>query len=70
MKSEQTQIQLDALEAFWGEWFKLEKGEFKPAFQNFPSREPRTVREPRAVGPVMRSLGACVHNGRHSSAGP
>jgi WD40 repeat protein len=33
------QTQLDALEAFWSEWFRSEKGEFKAAFQNFPSTD-------------------------------
>jgi hypothetical protein len=28
----QAQTQLDALEAFWSEWFKAEKGQFKAAF--------------------------------------
>jgi tetratricopeptide (TPR) repeat protein len=31
----QAQTQLDALEAFWGEWFKSEQGHFKAAFQTF-----------------------------------
>jgi tetratricopeptide (TPR) repeat protein len=31
----QAQTQLDALEAFWSEWFRSETGEFKAAFQNF-----------------------------------
>lgn len=35
----QAQAQLDALEAFWSEWFRAEKGEFKAAFQNFPSTD-------------------------------
>ena len=35
----QAQTQLDALEAFWSEWFRAEKGEFKAAFQNFPSTD-------------------------------
>ena len=35
----QAQTQLDALEAFWSEWFQSEKGEFKAAFQNFPSTD-------------------------------
>jgi eukaryotic-like serine/threonine-protein kinase len=35
----QAQTQLDALEAFWGEWFKAEKGQFKAAFQTFPSTD-------------------------------
>jgi hypothetical protein len=35
----QAQAQLDALEAFWSEWFLAEKGEFKAAFQNFPSTD-------------------------------
>jgi eukaryotic-like serine/threonine-protein kinase len=35
----QAQTQVDALEAFWGEWFKSEKGEFKAAFQYFPSTD-------------------------------
>jgi tetratricopeptide (TPR) repeat protein len=29
------QSQLDALEEFWSEWFRSEKGEFKAAFQTF-----------------------------------
>src|SRR5215468_8668724 len=35
----QAQAQLDALEAFWSEWFRAEKGEFKAAFQNFPTTD-------------------------------
>jgi eukaryotic-like serine/threonine-protein kinase len=35
----QAQTQFDALEAFWSEWFRSEKGEFKAAFQNFPSTD-------------------------------
>jgi energy-coupling factor transporter ATP-binding protein EcfA2 len=35
----QAHTQLEALEAFWSEWFKSEKGEFKAAFQNFPSTD-------------------------------
>jgi tetratricopeptide (TPR) repeat protein len=35
----QAQTQLDALEAFWSEWFRSEKGEFKAAFQNFPGTD-------------------------------
>jgi WD40 repeat protein len=35
----QAQTQLEALEAFWSEWFRSEKGEFKAAFQNFPSTD-------------------------------
>jgi tetratricopeptide (TPR) repeat protein len=35
----QAQTQLDALEAFWSEWFRSEKGDFKAAFQNFPSTD-------------------------------
>src|SRR5438132_7274 len=35
----QAQTQVDALEAFWSEWFRSEKGEFKAAFQNFPSTD-------------------------------
>jgi hypothetical protein len=35
----QAQTQLDALEAFWSEWFKTEKGEFKAAFQSFVSTD-------------------------------
>ena len=31
----QAEIQFHALEAFWSEWFKTEKGQFKAAFQNF-----------------------------------
>jgi eukaryotic-like serine/threonine-protein kinase len=35
----QAQTQLDALEAFWSEWFKSEAGEFKAAFQTFASTD-------------------------------
>jgi len=35
----QAQIQLDALEAFWSEWFKAGKGQFKAAFQTFASTD-------------------------------
>jgi conflict system STAND superfamily ATPase len=35
----EAQVQLDALEAFWSEWFRSEKGAFKAAFQNFPSTD-------------------------------
>jgi hypothetical protein len=35
----QAQIQLDALEAFWSEWFKAEHGQFKAAFQSFASTD-------------------------------
>jgi hypothetical protein len=35
----QTQAQLDALEAFWSEWFKSAKGQFKAAFQTFASTD-------------------------------
>ena len=35
----QAQTQLDALEAFWSEWFQSEKGEFKAAFQNFATTD-------------------------------
>jgi hypothetical protein len=35
----QAQTQADALEAFWSEWFRSEKGGFKAAFQNFPSTD-------------------------------
>jgi tetratricopeptide (TPR) repeat protein len=35
----QAQAQLDALEAFWSEWFKAEKGQFKAAFQSFASTD-------------------------------
>lgn len=35
----QAQTQLDALEAFWSEWFKSEQGHFKAAFQTFPSTD-------------------------------
>jgi tetratricopeptide (TPR) repeat protein len=31
----QAQTQLDALEAFWSEWFKSDQGHFKAAFQTF-----------------------------------
>jgi hypothetical protein len=34
----QAQTQLDALEAFWSEWFRSQTGEFKAAFQNFRRR--------------------------------
>jgi hypothetical protein len=33
------QTQLDALEAFWSEWFKSESGEFKAAFQTFATTD-------------------------------
>jgi hypothetical protein len=35
----QAQTQLDALEAFWSEWFKSEQGQFKAAFQSFDSTD-------------------------------
>jgi WD40 repeat protein len=35
----QAQTQLDALEAFWGEWFKSEQGHFKAAFQTFANTD-------------------------------
>src|SRR5262249_3225754 len=35
----QAQIQFDGLEAFWSEWFRSDKGEFKAAFQNFSSTD-------------------------------
>jgi tetratricopeptide (TPR) repeat protein len=35
----QAQTQLDALEAFWNEWFRSQTGEFKAAFQNFTSTD-------------------------------
>src|SRR5215471_849114 len=35
----QAQTQVESLEAFWSEWFRSEKGEFKAAFQNFPSTD-------------------------------
>jgi hypothetical protein len=35
----QAQTQLDALEEFWSEWFLSESGEFKAAFQTFPSTD-------------------------------
>ena len=35
----QAQSQLDALEAFWSEWFKSEQGQFKAAFQTFVSTD-------------------------------
>ena len=35
----QAQIQLDALEAFWTEWFKSEQGHFKAAFQTFATTD-------------------------------
>jgi conflict system STAND superfamily ATPase len=38
-RRQQAQTQLDALEAFWSEWFRSDKGEFKAAFQNFPSTD-------------------------------
>jgi hypothetical protein len=33
VRRRQAQVQLDALEAFWSEWFRREKGQFKAAFQ-------------------------------------
>ena len=35
----QAQIQFDALDAFWNEWFQSEDGAFKAAFQNFASTD-------------------------------
>src|SRR5215813_6761641 len=35
----QAQTQADALEAFWSEWFRSDRGEFKAAFQNFLSTD-------------------------------
>jgi eukaryotic-like serine/threonine-protein kinase len=35
----QAQAQFDTLEAFWSEWFRSDKGEFKAAFQNFPTTD-------------------------------
>ena len=35
----QAHTQLDALEAFWSEWFKSEQGQFKAAFQSFDSTD-------------------------------
>ena len=35
----QAQTQLDALEAFWNEWFQSETGEFKAAFQTFATTD-------------------------------
>jgi tetratricopeptide (TPR) repeat protein len=35
----QAQVQLDALEAFWTEWFKSEQGHFKAAFQSFATTD-------------------------------
>jgi eukaryotic-like serine/threonine-protein kinase len=35
----QAQTQLDALEAFWIEWFKSEQGQFKAAFQSFDTTD-------------------------------
>ena len=35
----QAQTQLDALEAFWSEWFKSERGHFKAAFQTFANTD-------------------------------
>jgi eukaryotic-like serine/threonine-protein kinase len=35
----QAQTQVEALEAFWSEWFRSEKGDFKAAFQNFPTTD-------------------------------
>jgi hypothetical protein len=39
VRRRQAQGQLDALEAFWGEWFKAETGQFKAAFQSFASTD-------------------------------
>jgi WD40 repeat protein len=38
-RRQQTQKQLEALEAFWSEWFKNERGQFKAAFQHFASTD-------------------------------
>jgi WD40 repeat protein len=35
----QAQAQLEALEAFWSEWFKADSGDFKAAFQSFPTTD-------------------------------
>jgi tetratricopeptide (TPR) repeat protein len=35
----QAQLQLDALEGFWAEWFKIETGQFKAAFQSFDTTD-------------------------------
>ena len=35
----QAQLQLDALEALWAEWFRIETGQFKAAFQSFDSTD-------------------------------
>ncbi len=35
----QAETQLDALEAFWNEWFKSEQGHFKAAFQTFATTD-------------------------------
>jgi tetratricopeptide (TPR) repeat protein len=35
----QAQIQFDALESFWSEWFKSEQGHFKAAFHTFASTD-------------------------------
>ena len=35
----QAQAHLDALEVFWSEWFKSEKGQFKAAFHSFASTD-------------------------------
>jgi eukaryotic-like serine/threonine-protein kinase len=35
----QAQAHFDALEAFWSEWFKSEKGQFKAAFQSFANTD-------------------------------
>src|SRR6516162_11812101 len=39
VRRRQAQTQLDALEAFWSEWFKSETGEFKAAFQAFATTD-------------------------------
>jgi tetratricopeptide (TPR) repeat protein len=39
VRRRQAQTQLDALEAFWSEWFKSETGEFKAAFQTFATTD-------------------------------
>jgi hypothetical protein len=35
----QSEMQFQALEAFWSEWFKSENGQFKAAFQSFGSTD-------------------------------
>jgi hypothetical protein len=61
----QAQTQLDALEAFWSEWFKAEKGQFKAAFQSFGStdafEQQISAAAAIAILPLIKRLQPCCH---------